>query len=50
MWIAGSVAEGYEDELSDVDLWLDIDDGKDESVFGSIEKFLSTKGETGHQF
>jgi len=45
MWIAGSVAEGYDDELSDIDLWLDIDDGKDKAVFSSIEKFLSTKGE-----
>jgi len=45
MWIAGSVAEGYDDELSDVDLWLDIKDGQDKAVFDSIEKFLSTKGE-----
>jgi predicted nucleotidyltransferase len=45
MWIAGSVAEGYNDELSDIDLWLDIDDGQDEAVFDSIEKFLQSKGE-----
>jgi predicted nucleotidyltransferase len=45
MWIAGSVAEGYEDKLSDIDLWLDIDDGQDQEVFNAIEKFLSTKGE-----
>jgi len=44
MWIAGSVAEGYDDELSDIDLWLDIDDGRDEAVFGSIEKSLQSKG------
>jgi predicted nucleotidyltransferase len=44
MWIAGSVAEGYNDELSDVDLWLDIDDGKDKSVLGLIEKFLGSYG------
>lgn len=44
MWISGSVAEGYADELSDIDLWIDIDDGQDEAVFGSIEKFLSDKG------
>jgi len=43
-WIAGSVAEGNADELSDVDLWLDIDDGKDQSVLDSIEKFLVSKG------
>jgi predicted nucleotidyltransferase len=45
MWITGSVAEGYADELSDVDLWLDIDDGQDEVVFGKIETFLRSKGE-----
>lgn len=45
MWIAGSVAEGYADELSDIDVWLDIDDGQDKAVFGSIEKFLQSKGE-----
>lgn len=45
MWIAGSVAEGYADDLSDIDIWLDIDDDTDESVFDSIEKFLKTKGE-----
>jgi len=45
MWIAGSVAEGYDDELSDIDVWLDINDGRDEVVFSSIEKFLQTKGE-----
>lgn len=45
MWIAGSVAEGYEDELSDIDLWLDIDDGQDEAIFDAIERFLRSKGE-----
>ncbi|MEJ0072470.1 MAG: hypothetical protein WDN27_00005, partial [Candidatus Saccharibacteria bacterium] len=45
MWIAGSVAEGHADELSDIDLWLDIDDGKDKSIFDSIEGLLKSKGE-----
>lgn len=45
MWITGSIAEGYDDELSDIDLWLDIDDGLDKAIFNSIERFLSTKGE-----
>jgi predicted nucleotidyltransferase len=44
MWIAGSVAEGYDDELSDIDLWLDIDDGQDKTVFVTIKKFLESKG------
>jgi predicted nucleotidyltransferase len=50
MWIAGSVAEGHNDELSDIDVWLDIDDGQDEAVFGSIEKFLLSKGKLGINF
>jgi predicted nucleotidyltransferase len=44
MWIAGSVAEGNNDELSDVDLWMDIDDGQEQRVLDKIEKFLATKG------
>jgi predicted nucleotidyltransferase len=43
MWIAGSVAEGYDDELSDIDIWLDIDDGQDEAIFSAIETFLQSK-------
>jgi predicted nucleotidyltransferase len=45
MWIAGSVAEGYADELSDVDIWIDIEDATDQVVFDLIEKFLLSKGE-----
>lgn len=45
MWIAGSVAEGYADELSDVDIWLDIDDDQHQAVFNAIEELLLTKGE-----
>jgi predicted nucleotidyltransferase len=44
MWIGGSVAEGYDDELSDIDIWIDIDDGYDEAVFESIETFLKSRG------
>ncbi len=44
MWISGSVAEGYNDDLSDVDLWFDIDDGQDEIILAGIEKFLASKG------
>ncbi len=45
MWIAGSIAEGFADELSDVDLWVDIKAGKDKELFDLIEKFLESKGE-----
>ncbi len=45
MWIAGSVAEGYADEFSDIDLWVDIDDGQDKAVLTLIEKFISSENE-----
>ncbi len=45
MWIAGSVAEGFNDELSDIDIWFEIIDGKDEEVFKIIEGILASKGE-----
>lgn len=44
MWIAGSVAEGHADKLSDVDIWVDIDDDQDQAVFNAIEELLRTKG------
>jgi len=45
MWIAGSIAEGFADGLSDVDLWVDVSDGKDQELYSAIESFLETKGE-----
>ncbi len=45
MWIAGSIAEGYADEYSDVDAWVDIAPGKDREIFDLIERFLESKGE-----
>ena len=33
------------DKFSDIDLWLDIDDGQDKAIFSKIEKFLESKGE-----
>lgn len=50
MWLGGSVAEGYDDELSDIDLYLDIDDGKDEAVFETVEKYFNSKGELDIKF
>ena len=43
MWIGGSFAEGYNDELSDIDLYIDINDGQDEIVLAVVEQFLLTK-------
>lgn len=45
MWIGGSVAEGFADELSDIDLYIDIDDGTEEKIFAAIEEYLQTRGE-----
>ncbi len=50
MWIAGSVAEGYADEFSDVDIWLDIDDDKDQEVLLLIEEVLRSRGEVDVNF
>lgn len=44
MWIAGSIADGYSDNLSDVDIWLDINDGKDEEIFTLVESILAGQG------
>lgn len=45
MWIGGSVAEGYSDDYSDIDLYLDIDDGSEEYIFSTIEEFLEMKSD-----
>lgn len=50
MWISGSVAEGYADELSDIDLYIEITDGQEEAVFSVVEKFLLTEGELDVKF
>jgi predicted nucleotidyltransferase len=50
MWIGGSVAEGYSDELSDIDLYIDIDDDQDKAVFAIVEQFLLAKGELDVKF
>lgn len=50
MWIGGSVAEGNNDELSDIDLYIDIDDNNDKAIFAIVEQFLLTKGELDVKF
>jgi predicted nucleotidyltransferase len=44
MWLEGSLAEGYDDEYSDIDMWLDVDDDKARAIYGLIEDFLESKG------
>ena len=40
-WIEGSVAQGYYDEYSDIDLWLSVDDDKIFTIYDDIEQILS---------
>lgn len=40
-WIEGSVAQGYDDEYSDIDLWLSVDDDKIFSIYSDVEPLLA---------
>jgi len=40
MWLEGSLAEKDNDEYSDLDIWLSVDDDKLRSIFGDIEVVL----------
>ena len=40
-WIEGSVAQGYADEYSDIDLWLSVDDDKIFTIYDDIEPILA---------
>jgi predicted nucleotidyltransferase len=50
MWIKGSVAEGFADELSDVDLMIGIDEGCDDEVYSAIESFLRAQDDLAVNF
>lgn len=39
-WVEGSVAQGYSDEYSDIDLWLSVDDDKIFTIFPIVEEAL----------
>lgn len=45
LWVEGSVAQGYSDEYSDIDLWLSVDDDKVFTIFPVIEEALRKIGE-----
>jgi len=45
MWLEGSMAKSSNDELSDVDLWIDVDNGNDKKIYSLVEKVLSGFGE-----
>ena len=40
-WLGGSDAFGRADELSDVDLEVDVDDGQVAATFGAVEAALA---------
>lgn len=40
-WVEGSVAQGHADKLSDIDLWLSVDDDKVFTIYSDIESVLS---------
>lgn len=40
-WIEGSIAQGYADEYSDIDLWLSVDDDKIFTIYDDIESMLA---------
>ena len=43
-WVEGSVAQGYSDEYSDIDLWLSVDDDKVFTMFPVVEEALKKIG------
>ena len=45
-WLGGSDAFGRADELSDVDLQVDVDDGRVAATFGAVEAALAASLET----
>jgi hypothetical protein len=44
MWLEGSLANGTADELSDIDLWLDVDDDRLGDALAGCETILSRLG------
>jgi predicted nucleotidyltransferase len=41
LWLEGADARDTVDEFSDLDLWLDVEDGQEESVLKQLEQYLS---------
>lgn len=39
-WLEGADASGLVDEYSDIDIWLDVQDGQEEAIFYKVEKIL----------
>src|SRR3989344_3330483 len=45
LWLEGSDANNTLDQYSDIDIWLDVEDGKEQTVFTKIEDIFSNLGE-----
>lgn len=41
LWLEGADATGSVDEYSDLDIWLDVENGKEDSVFVELERNLN---------
>jgi predicted nucleotidyltransferase len=41
LWLEGADARGTVDEFSDLDVWLDVEDGQEETVLKQIEQYLN---------
>ncbi|MDD3678684.1 MAG: hypothetical protein PHT36_00290 [Patescibacteria group bacterium] len=45
LWLEGADSLGTVDEFSDIDVWIDVEDGKEEAAVDKIRQVLSTLGE-----
>ncbi|NCU30855.1 nucleotidyltransferase domain-containing protein [Candidatus Saccharibacteria bacterium] len=50
MWLEGSLAEKDNDEYSDLDIWLSVDDKRLRSIFDDVEKALETIAQIDFKF
>ncbi len=46
LWLEGADSNNTVDKFSDIDVWLDVKDGKEREVFRSIKKILQKLGPT----
>jgi hypothetical protein len=44
LWLEGADSTHAVDEFSDIDLWLDVEDGREDDIFSQIERLLTEIG------
>jgi len=44
MWLEGSAASGHADEYSDIDIWLDVEDSKEQMMLNKTKEILEKIG------